>query len=690
MTTMLEIALQSSAFILLLLLLRPWMKKILTARMRYALWSIPLLRLALPISIKSTFSIWGHTGLHQTSPTLVPSKLLLAKTVPSRVEIGLMNQSVKNAASELATKATQGGQAIRSSPWHELLPQLVLWIWFVGVGVMLTWMIVTNYRFHRMVRHKKQLITFGVPLPIYLVEHLPSPCLVGVLRPRILVNRTSIQSQEMLDMVVSHEMTHFHHGDNLWTLLRTLLLCIWWWNPLMWAAVKYSKEDCEAACDETVTKKMTRAERQIYGLSLIELMRQDTRSTLQLSVGTAMRSGKKQMEERIKMIKSKESKSRLIMLVFALCFTLMLPLLFTSAVAGTASGEKDNTVVFSDNHLQPQYEEYLSKLEQMISLYGDPNQWSLEQDANASLMAQEYGLSWDEGKVHVLPGSDDIEEKDAIVKAENFAKQNFEITTDDILSKKTSFYYQEGSPNERIWRVKFEVKPIGRDVAIVLNSKGELIDTWISDVEKRGSAPAVLDSDELQKVFQEKPVVIAAEFLTGIIDVVWFDFPYHWYPSLSRTHVEEYSNEEIWLVVLHNEAMKSELKVLVSGEGEVLAWAMPGSGFTSLRPADTKALLSEAKTVIPKQEDMSEAAAIKLAKAILQDQKNLNDTEIDSYRFEAHSIQHSKFANGKEPVWLVLQYNSKSVLAYKTLFTLDGQLLGFTTAGMGFSSTVRR
>ena len=52
MKTILEMALQSSAFILLLLVLRPWMKRALSARMRYALWLLPMVRLSVPFSIK--------------------------------------------------------------------------------------------------------------------------------------------------------------------------------------------------------------------------------------------------------------------------------------------------------------------------------------------------------------------------------------------------------------------------------------------------------------------------------------------------------------------------------------------------------------------------------------------------------------------------------------------------------------
>ena len=226
-----------------------------------------------------------------------------------------------------------------------MLPQIALWLWLVGAVVMLSWMLMTNYRFYRLTRKSKQMMSFGFPLPVYLMESLASPCLVGVLKPRILLNRASIRSQEMLDMVLLQEMTHFQHRDNLWTTLRTLLLCLWWWNPLVWAACKYSREDCEAACDEAVVSKMTSTERQVYGLSLIELMRQNTGKVLQLSVGTGMRSGKKQMEERITMIKVFKHVKWKTATCFLLCLALLLPFMLTSFADDSAESTQQPDVL---------------------------------------------------------------------------------------------------------------------------------------------------------------------------------------------------------------------------------------------------------------------------------------------------------------------------------------------------------
>ena len=65
MTLLLEMTLQSGLFILLLLALRPFLKKRLPALSRYALWGIPALRLMIPLSFKSMLGLWQHVPAPQ-------------------------------------------------------------------------------------------------------------------------------------------------------------------------------------------------------------------------------------------------------------------------------------------------------------------------------------------------------------------------------------------------------------------------------------------------------------------------------------------------------------------------------------------------------------------------------------------------------------------------------------------------
>ena len=206
---------------------------------------------------------------------------------------------------------------------------VLLAVWALGALAALCWLAVHNLRFQRRIRRARPL-SGGAPLPMYLVPGLPSPCLYGVLRPRILLNEAAIRTPEVLHMVLTHELTHWRRRDHLFTWMRAVVCCLWWWDPLVWAAARLSREDQEAACDEAVTAAMDAQQRRAYGLSLIELMRDDVPRTRPV-MGTAMRAGKREMQQRILAIKTDRHRNRTAALCCLLCVALLVPLVMTSA-----------------------------------------------------------------------------------------------------------------------------------------------------------------------------------------------------------------------------------------------------------------------------------------------------------------------------------------------------------------------
>lgn len=76
---------------------------------------------------------------------------------------------------------------------------------------------------------------------------------------------------EWMRYVILHEEEHAKQADQLWGLLRIMLLCSFWYNPFIWAACYFSKQDCELACDERVAKKLSGEERRAYCKSLLEI-----------------------------------------------------------------------------------------------------------------------------------------------------------------------------------------------------------------------------------------------------------------------------------------------------------------------------------------------------------------------------------------------------------------------------------
>ncbi|MCL2700149.1 MAG: hypothetical protein FWE88_00485 [Phycisphaerae bacterium] len=114
--------------------------------------------------------------------------------------------------------------------------------------------------------------------PVLIVSpYIPSPCLVGALRPRILIPESLVEqhtpeSETRIRHLLLHELVHLKQGDIWLAWLWTLTLAIHWFNPLFWILGRWVKFDCEAACDDRVLTLLQHRDRGDYGNSLLRMM----------------------------------------------------------------------------------------------------------------------------------------------------------------------------------------------------------------------------------------------------------------------------------------------------------------------------------------------------------------------------------------------------------------------------------
>lgn len=332
-----DMLIQSGVFILLLAALRPAFKRFLSARVRYALWLIPALRLILPFSIPSALSLWGWMAPAAPRPAAFQAAAPAAALPIMRAAPAPLSPLPLPPAPVNQTAPVQAASGI---DWGIALPQMMVWAWVVVAAGLMVYVIVSNLRLKNKTRGMQPFYAPDVPLPLYVAEGLASPCLAGLLRPRIMLNRRALQTETLLNMVLTHELAHWRRKDHLWAALRSLLLCLWWWNPLVWLMAALSREDSEAACDEAVTLHMDAPRREAYGMSLIALM-QPRHPAWLLTADTAMSSGKRQMKERITMIADQKKKRRAAGLCLVIVLTLLVPMLFTTALGQSAPSPAD-------------------------------------------------------------------------------------------------------------------------------------------------------------------------------------------------------------------------------------------------------------------------------------------------------------------------------------------------------------
>lgn len=295
------ILIQATALMLALIVLRPLLKRFLPARIRCALWAIPALRLLLPFEWESSLSVMApvqpvaqgvENAVSRPVAQIAPSGWLGTAPAP---EVG---NAVQNAVQN-AAQSTAPVQNTVASPELSLATILFV-LWLIGAVITGGIILYQNIRFYSGVKRLAKPCGEAEKIPVYLVNGLPSPCLAGVLRPRIYVNEQAVVSDDVLQMTLRHELTHYRRLDHIWSVVRGLMLALYWFHPLVWYCSELFRGDCETACDAAATRGMNKDERENYGMALITLAsRGGKHDAGRLVCLSTMGGSKKLLKERI-------------------------------------------------------------------------------------------------------------------------------------------------------------------------------------------------------------------------------------------------------------------------------------------------------------------------------------------------------------------------------------------------------
>ena len=127
------------------------------------------------------------------------------------------------------------------------------YVWLAGMAVLLGWAAFSWLRLRRQVA-----ASVSVAKGVYICDDIASPFILGVLRPRIYL--PSGLTGATLESVLRHERADLKRRDHWWKPLAHVLIAVYWFNPLLWAAYVLLCRDIELACDERVVRDMTRDE----------------------------------------------------------------------------------------------------------------------------------------------------------------------------------------------------------------------------------------------------------------------------------------------------------------------------------------------------------------------------------------------------------------------------------------------
>ncbi len=136
-------------------------------------------------------------------------------------------------------------------------------------------------------------------IPVYSTVFLKSPITVGFLRPRIYIPIHLISDFNPKDMrfMLLHELQHCRHKDTLINIFMNIAGIVYWFNPLIWYALKEMRCDREIACDSAVLQILHEEDFEAYGTTLINLAEKISLSPFPFTLG--MGGTMKQMKRRV-------------------------------------------------------------------------------------------------------------------------------------------------------------------------------------------------------------------------------------------------------------------------------------------------------------------------------------------------------------------------------------------------------
>lgn len=240
--------------ILAILLARLLLRK---APKKYAclLWALAAFRLICPFSIESSLSLVPKTAWVREAADFEAQP---PPPTVNAVDVDAIKEQYPDTV--VSVNVQQPEVTIRKQP---SLAGLLSWLWLAGMLAMLGYALVGYGKL-------RKSVAASVPAGenVFLCDEVQSPFLLGVLRPKIYA--PSSLPGETLRFVITHEDAHIRRKDHWWKPLGYLLLCVWWFHPLVWLGYILFCRDTELACDESVVRNMDDHERAGYSQALLD------------------------------------------------------------------------------------------------------------------------------------------------------------------------------------------------------------------------------------------------------------------------------------------------------------------------------------------------------------------------------------------------------------------------------------
>ncbi|HIG22929.1 MAG TPA: hypothetical protein EYG02_04615 [Henriciella marina] len=261
------------------------------AKAAYALWLVPLARLAMP-PLPANISLFGFLAPTEPQHTVAVSSITERMNAVA-VDAGTVAhaRAFEAPAAPVAplpapVEAAEPGML---EALMQIAPQLILPVWIAGSVLVLATAWRKQAVFHGLIRDDSEPASDQVAeLTAKIANELGvkrsydvrssllngSPLVTGLVKPVILLPawfEDDYSPREQRD-ALTHELTHVKRNDLLALQAAQLVLALQWFNPLAHLAMRAFRVDQEAACDADVLRAGTSSAFS-YGQTLVKAAR---------------------------------------------------------------------------------------------------------------------------------------------------------------------------------------------------------------------------------------------------------------------------------------------------------------------------------------------------------------------------------------------------------------------------------
>ncbi|MDM5374320.1 methicillin resistance protein [Bacillus cereus] len=318
---LIETSLMASILVGFILCIKVLFRNKLTPRWQYMLWIVLMIRLLLPWSPDSSYSIYSLLSYSSSVSEVIPKNMPATENI---VNIESDRKVELESNSKMVTKTSEPEVKVSSEKQTTFsLYKLALYVWLAGVIILAAITFLTNRRLYSYIKKQpditdeqvttvfnrcKQSMKMKKAVSLRLAGKIASPTVFSFFRPKVLLSKKHMKvlNEQQLQYVFYHELAHIKRNDVAVNWIMYSLIILNWFNPILWYAYFCMREDQELACDAYALTFIDKEEQIAYGHTIITLLEHYSYQVPSLA---NLSRNKRTLKRRIIMIKKFQKKS---------------------------------------------------------------------------------------------------------------------------------------------------------------------------------------------------------------------------------------------------------------------------------------------------------------------------------------------------------------------------------------------